>query len=131
MKSKPSKFLEQHRVKEGPLASDASFGNNGAFIIPHKSYQLAMIVSDGAGWEHVSVRRAKNCGDDIPDWRTMQYVKELWWKDSETVMQIHPPKADYANRRPSVLHLWRPTDREIPRPPIESAYFLWKRSLSG
>ena len=68
-----------------------------------------------ARWEHVSVSL---CGrkNRTPTWGEMQFVKEQFWEDTETVMQLHPPRADYVNTHPGVLHLWRPLDLEIPRP---------------
>lgn len=49
----------------------------------------------------------------------MQWIKEQWWTDEETVVQYHPRKADYVNHHPNVLHLWRPTERVLPTPPTE------------
>ena len=49
------KTPEQYRVKEGPMGSDESFGNNGLFLIPFESYEFNVIASDGMGWDHVSV----------------------------------------------------------------------------
>ncbi len=82
---------------------------------------LRVISSDGdpkvpaLAWEHVSVSIVKR-PSRTPAWAEMQFIKEQFWGDDETVMQLHPPKADYVNEHPGVLHLWRPTDVEIPRP---------------
>lgn len=48
---------EEHRMKTGPLASTSEKGNNGAFAVhPLRGGRwLLCIVSDGMGWEHVSV----------------------------------------------------------------------------
>lgn len=106
------------RVRHGPMASDDSFGNNGAFYLRRNGVVFFCIASDGGGWEHVSVRvlypKPRVC-----TWEEMQWVKEQWWTDEETVVQYHPRKADYVNCHPDVLHLWRPTERILPTPPTE------------
>ena len=56
------KVPERYRVKQGAIASDAGYGNNGAFVVALKRGQtLFVIASDMMGWEHVSVSRA-DCG---------------------------------------------------------------------
>lgn len=49
----------------------------------------------------------------------MQQVKELFWDDEQAVMQLHPPKSTYRNHHPGCLHMWRPTDQNIPLPPAD------------
>lgn len=43
--------------------------------------------------------------------------KDIFWGPEETVIQYHPPKSEYVNNHPSVLHLWRPTGVDLPLPP--------------
>jgi len=80
-----------------------------------KVNDLMIIFSWGLGWEHTSVHSEKG----IPSWQEMCFIKDLFWNDSETVIQYHPARSDYVNIHPHVLHLWRPTDVEIPMPPKE------------
>ncbi len=47
----------------------------------------------------------------------MCFVKNLFWRDDEAVMQIHPKKSEYVNNHPFCLHLWRKADKEIDLPP--------------
>jgi hypothetical protein len=47
----------------------------------------------------------------------MSHVKDMFWDTEETVVQYHPPESEYVNTHPYVLHLWRQTDAELPRPP--------------
>ncbi|MGE0289543.1 MAG: hypothetical protein AB7P16_24915 [Bradyrhizobium sp.] len=105
----------RYRVRKGPLASTDSIGNAGAFFIPNGLGKppLAVIASDGEGWEHVSVSLATRC----PTWDEMCGVKSLFWDPDDCVVQFHPPQSDYVNNHPHCLHLWRPVGREIPRPP--------------
>lgn len=128
MKPDATRPIEQYRFTEGPMASDASFGNNGAFLLPvlkaggqiHLSGKrdiahctLKVIVSDGAGWDHVSVSLENRC----PNWDEMCWVKDLFFMPEETVMQLHPPRSEYVNYHPHCLHLWRPYNKSIPLPP--------------
>lgn len=107
---------ERYRVRKGPMASHAGYGNNGAFIVPCKtSYTVALhiVASDGEGWEHISVSLPDRCST----WAEMCHVKGLFWSDEDTVIQYHPPKSAYVNAHPYCLHLWRPIDKSIPVPP--------------
>jgi hypothetical protein len=106
--------LEQGRVLDGPFASNASDGLNGAFfVLGPCGVDLKIIASsEGMGWEHVSVSLKNRC----PNWLEMSFVKDLFWEDEEAVMQLHPPKSDYVNCHQYCLHLWRPIDVEIPLP---------------
>lgn len=109
-----------HRVRTGPYASDSSYGNNGIFIIPVSGRTtITCIASDGEGWEHVSVRVNSDKISRTPTWAEMCRIKDMFWDEEDCVMQLHPPKSDYVNNHPHVLHLWRPIGIEIPRPPKE------------
>lgn len=87
----------------------------GCFRVPSPidRAELAIVASDGSGWEHVSVSRANRC----PNWPEMEHIKRLFFKDEETVMQLHVPTSEHINKHPHCLHLWRPVQAEIPRPP--------------
>lgn len=78
---------------------------------------LQIIATDGDGllpqWEHVSVSTKHRC----PNWIEMCFVKDLFFEDEETVIQFHPPKSQYVNCHPYVLHMWRPVDQPLPLPP--------------
>jgi hypothetical protein len=88
-------------------------GCNGAFRLRLNTGAALAIVSAGFGWEHVSVSRKDRC----LTWDEMCQVKALFWDDEDCVVQYHPPKSQYVNNHPYCLHLWRPTDQEIPQPP--------------
>jgi hypothetical protein len=116
MRQKFSRKVKTARVTLGPLASNwPKYGRNGAFLLPSGEEWLRCIISDGGGWEHVSVSLV----DRVPTWDEMCWVKSLFWDDEEAVMQLHPPKSDYVNHHPYCLHLWRPTTGKIPLPPSE------------
>lgn len=75
--------------------------------------RMRIVVSWGEGWEHVSVSWQQKC----PVWGEMVRVKQLFWEPHETVVQYHPAASEYRNLHPYCLHLWRPTDAELPVPP--------------
>lgn len=112
---------ELSRVADGPMGTDSSWGNNGAFQTssPEPGWLLVLIASDGDDWEHVSVHAARQIGGQqrTPTWKEMNYVKDLFWDAEDVVMQLHPKRSEYVNNHPCVLHLWRPVGIEIPTPP--------------
>ena len=99
------------QVYRRELHGDMGDLRNGCMVIPARG--LTIVFSNGEGWEHVSVSRADRC----PAWDEMEWVKRQFWHDGDTVMQLHVPVADHINVHPRCLHLWRPVDVEIPRPP--------------
>ena len=123
-----SELPEQHRIEKGRLASSKYDGANGAFYIPNPirgagSYFLC-IISNGMGWDHVSVTlwqikhqdRSMKSVAITPTWREMCFVKDTFFDKEEPAMQIHPPESMYVNNHPHCLHLWRPQDHTIPFP---------------
>lgn len=80
-----------------------------------RGWQGTVQVSWGAGWDHVSV--APKNRSYVPSWDDMCAIKDLFFKDDEAVIQIHPPKDEYVNNVPNCLHLWRANDKEMILPP--------------
>ena len=105
-----SEHVEKFRVVH-PLVGVMGDEKNGAFMVKPKG--LKIVISSGEGWEHVSVSRKSR----TPSYEDMCWVKANFWGDEDTVMQLHVPKLDHVNCSEHCLHLWRPTDKEIPRPP--------------
>jgi hypothetical protein len=106
-------LLDVYRIQlDGYGSGDEA---EGAFAVPSPidGQPIRVIASSDAGWDHVSVSRQSRC----PNWPEMEHVRRLFFKDDETMMQLHPPLADYVNDHPYCLHLWRPRAAEIPRPP--------------
>ena len=105
----PEKFRVLH-----PAYNSAGDEQNGVFVVTLKHKQkVRVIASNGMGWEHVSVSREDRC----PTWDEMCQVKAMFWDGDDCVVQYHPPESDYVNVHKNCLHLWRPTDVEMPRPP--------------
>ena len=119
--------INQYRITTGPLASQDTIGNYGAFCIPISTRRILYIIaSDGdeVEWEHVSVHvRYQNKKNKIiimtPTWDEMCRVKDLFWGKDELVIQYHPMECDYINQHKHVLHLWKPKNKSIPKPPKE------------
>lgn len=75
----------------------------------------SIIWTRGAGWEHVSVSPyAKRI---TPSWDDMCHIKDIFWKDDEVAIQIHPQKDKYVNNMPNCLHLWSCTYKPMILPP--------------
>lgn len=106
-------FIEKFRVRKGPLASTPEHKNNGCFRISHKGMKFLVVVSDGGGWDHVSVSLSNRC----PTWYEMCGFKEVFFEDEETVVQFHPKESEYVNCSKNCLHLWRKQDSEFELPP--------------
>jgi len=98
MRSEPNIRLEQLRL-DGPRNSNCGVFGDGP---------LRIIVSDGKGWDHVSVSRAGRC----PSWAEMDRIKCLCFRDDEVVMQLHINDARKVNIHHYCLHLWRPQTAE-------------------
>lgn len=66
---------------------------------------------DGADevWLHVSASRAQR----VPDWQDMCRIKDAFVGEDRVAVQVHPPKAEYINHHPHVLHLWCNLDRRL------------------
>ena len=112
------KVPEQYRVKnispEGELY--------GIFKVPRpENVILCIVATDGSeggmGWEHVSVHARNKNKPLTPTWDEMCLVKSLFWDDEDCVIQFHPPKSQYVNVHPHVLHLWRKSGQNWETPP--------------
>ena len=120
---------EQYRMTRGPLASDSSYGNCGAFIFPSviPGRNVMVVASDGQDWtraqltgppwEHVSVHCYAGKKQYTPTWKEMCAVKDMFWDKEDVVIQIHPRESEYVNNHLNTLHLWRPVGVELPLPP--------------
>ena len=86
----------------------------GAGMITINGIRCSVVFSWGGGWEHVSITPFNGT---VPSWDDMCKLKRIFFDDDEAVMQIHPKKSEYVNIMKNCLHLWRPTDQEIPTPP--------------
>jgi hypothetical protein len=116
MRPTPNLNAERVRVRHGQLATSRASGNTGTFRISQDTATIWVIVSDGLGWDHVSVSVIDRGKSRVPTWGEMCLVKDLFFEPDECVIQYHPPRAVYVNDSPYALHLWRPQNVELPMP---------------
>lgn len=112
--------LDAYRRRSGDVVrvmGGIGDATRGVFDIPfpRTGVVLLVIASSGDGWDHVSVSLPNRC----PNWQEMEHVKRTFFRPDETAMQLHVPPSEHVNCAQTCLHLWRPLDREIPRPPAE------------
>lgn len=117
----------RYNSPSGAFNSTDADGMNGAFAILLKGFGHKLtaycIVSDGYDpvlpqpWEHVSVHMIEYRIARIPTWSEMCTVKDIFWEEEELVVQFHPPKSEYVNTHPYVLHLWKSKNNAIASPP--------------
>lgn len=89
------------------------YRNGKVKIVKDIDKALHFMFSWGCGFEHLSVSTPIKC----PTWEQMCKMKDIFWRDDEVCMQLHPKKEDYVNCMQYCLHIWRPIDKEIPMPP--------------
>lgn len=58
--------------------------------------------SDGNKWLHLSVSRK----DRLPKWDELKAARAVFLTEDLKALQIFPPKEEYVNDNPFVLHLW-------------------------
>lgn len=100
---------------------DGSYGDNkvGFFWIPKAKGYYQVYATTGGGWDHVSFCLLTENGKfekRIPKWNDVCKIKEMFFDSIEDVVEIHPKAEDYVNEHPYVLHLWKPTVKEMPIP---------------
>lgn len=110
------KMKDFAEIKEDKRLRNIVKGEDGGKADIHiGGWDGSIIWSNGAGFEHVSVSPYKK--NIVPQWGDMCNIKDIFWKDDEAVIQIHPKKTEYVNNVENCLHLWRCTYRETPLPP--------------
>lgn len=112
-------LLNQCRItpkQDRRFGSEPADGFNGFFCLILNGMKVKCVVSDGEGWQHVSVS-IEGHTSVIPSWSIMCQVKDLFWEPLDWVVQFHPAQSDYVNDHPGVLHLWRPLLAVMPTPP--------------
>lgn len=82
-------------------------------VITDNDKVLNFIFSFGCGFEHLSVSTQIK----TPTWEQMCKMKDIFWRDDEVCMQLHPTKEEYVDNMAYCLHIWKPIDKEIPTPP--------------
>lgn len=113
MRACPNLRVQKYRQPDPNTGIVYSQDIDGFYVIRRGAVVLRVIASDGLGWDHVSVSLAHRC----PTWEEMEFVRGLFFRDDETVMQLSVPATDHISLHPNCLHWWRPQTETIPRPP--------------
>ena len=126
-------FPEHYRVQ--PAGLESLRGDTyGVFSVPAPRglNRLFCIATDGdlpglmgTSWEHVAVmvRNRKDVQvERFPTWEEMCVVRNAFWPNDQTVIQLHRPERNHPELFSHCLHLWRPIGVVMPVPaPISIA----------
>ena len=112
-------LLERFRKRNWERELFGTTGNErcGCFCVYVGGRSFTVVASSDGGWEHVSVSPRNQKRKSCPTWEEMCAIKDMFFEQEERVVQYHPPKSEYVNNHPYCLHLWRPTNSELPYPP--------------
>ena len=103
-------------IKKDPHLRNIELGIDGGRADIHiDGWDGSVIWSGDAGWDHVSVSPYKK--RIIPSWDAMCMLKDIFFKDDEAAIQIHPSKDMYVDNLPNCLHLWACTYKDMVLPP--------------
>lgn len=78
-----------------------------------KPQQVAIQVSWGGGWDHVSA----SFKNRTPSWEEMAEIKDMFFRKNETAVQYHPEEDEYVNNHPHCLHIWKKQGHTHELPP--------------
>lgn len=104
-------FAKYRHPEPGIYGQPKDYG--GLFLIEKKDGNLLILVSNGEGWDHVSVSLEDRC----PTWEEMEFVKRLFFYPDEVCMQLHVAASKHLSFMPYCLHIWKPQNQQIPMPP--------------
>jgi len=110
--------LNGHRIMDQKITDyygGFGSGGEGAFHIPSPvdGKPILVIASTAGGWDHLSISRQNR----MPNQRELDHVYRMFFKPGETAMQLFVPKSEHVNIHENCLHLWRPQEEGIPKPP--------------
>ena len=60
-------------------------------------------------WSHLSL----SCVDRYPTWEEILDCRYTFFKDTDEVFQVLPPKGEYINLHPNCFHLWHAIGRRV------------------
>ena len=100
-----------------------------AFLVPSQSdpiESLFVLAGHIRGFEYVQVTGRERC----PTWDEMCQIKSMFWDAEDVCFQLHPARSRYVNKSEFSLWIWRPTDCEIPQPPLHHETINHQKELS-
>lgn len=101
-------------IKDDRRFQEITHGTDGgAGYVSIRGKNIYCIYSNGGGWDHVSASTINRC----PTWDEMCVIKDIFFDEDECCIEYHPAKADYVNVHDYCLHIWKPQNVELPKPP--------------
>ena len=113
MQTKGMKIKKKGNNYFGGSIFPIEYKNGKAKIIQDYDKVLNFKFSWVCGFEHLSVSTTVK----TPSWEQMCFMKDIFWEEDEVCMQLHPSKENYINMMPYCLHIWKPINEAIPKPP--------------
>lgn len=95
----------------GGFSNCAGFG----WIVRGGKRWASVNWADDYGWEHVSIAPLNH--KEVPVWKDMCKLKDIFFYPEECCVQFHPPQSEYVNNLDNCLHIWRKSDGTIKAPP--------------
>lgn len=112
---KPGGVLHDWYVKAMANRGPDNFGIF-RFPLPRFGSELHVIADISEDWDHVSVSMDRR----TPNWEEMDFIyRKFFWTD-EVAVQYHIQTKDKVNIHEHCLHIWRPVNIKLPRPPKAS-----------
>ena len=105
-------FAEVRKDKRITIRETGKDGMSGWVTLKGKMF--GFIASNGGGWDHVSA----SLRDRTPTWDEMCAIKDIFFGEGECCVEYHPAKRDYVNMHQHCLHIWKPQNVELPKPPM-------------
>jgi len=116
-----TEILTRIRAAKGRVLEDAGIDWLSCLLPGHKNGRsLNCVAAWRGGWDRVRVLTAQ---PGAPTWADMCIVKDVFFGENETVIQVHPPDTHPAHLKRSAVRLvlWRPQMGGIPLPPATVA----------
>lgn len=99
------------RVLQGNVQRVDGYTNAGRYVVRLDGARLTVIVEvevvDSKLWAHLSV--GGGFVERLPSWKELRWCKEYFLGDRRAI-QVLPPRAEYVNLHPHVLHLYAPLE---------------------
>jgi hypothetical protein len=95
------------RTLQANVRCDGEYANGATYTVRLDDVRLRAILAtesiDGQIWAHLSV--SAQAPARIPTWQEFRWHKDFFLGDRKAI-QVLPPRAEYVNLQPHVLHLF-------------------------
>jgi hypothetical protein len=101
------------RTLQANVRLDSEYANGAWYTVRLDNVRLRAILAtesvDGQLWAHLSV--SAQVPARIPTWGELRWHKEYFLGDRKAI-QVLPPRAEFVNHHPHVLHLFVPLETD-------------------